>query len=72
MVDGDEGYATAGLSKDGSIWARMTWIGAKKTVTLVTTTGTPPDSMHGRHAVRTLVLSARDVSSRDAAKDTAR
>jgi len=72
VAEGDEGYAAAGLQKDGTMWARLTWIGSRKTVTLVTSEGAFPDSMIGKIGVRTLALSAKDVSSKAAVKDTAR
>ena len=72
VAEGDEGYAAAGLQKDGTMWARLTWIGSRKTVTLVTSEGAFPDSMIGKIGVRTLALSAKDVSSKAAVTDTAR
>ncbi len=72
VAEGDEGYAAAGLQKDGTMWARLTWMGTGKTVTLVTSQGDPPDSMLGKIGVRTLALSAKDGSTKAAVKDTAR
>ena len=62
----------AGTQKDGTMWARLTWMGTCKTVTLVTSQGAPPDSMLGRVTVQALALSAKDVSSKAAAQETAR
>ena len=72
VTEGDEGYVVAGTQKDGTMWARLTWMGSRKTVTLVTSQGAPPDSMLGNIGVRTLALSAKDVSSKAAAQETAR
>ena len=72
VAEGDEGYAAAGLQKDGTMWARLTWMGTGKTVTLVTSQGELPDSMLGKIGVRTLALSAKDGSSKAAVKETAR
>ena len=62
----------AGRAKDGSLWARLTWIEAKKTVTLVTATGDLADSLEGKHRVQMLALSAKDMSSKKAVKESAR
>jgi len=43
-----EGYAAAGLQKDETMWACLTFIGYGKTVTLVTSEGALPDSMTGK------------------------
>ena len=72
MVDGDEGYVAAGRAKDGSLWARLTWIESKKTVTVVTATGDLADSLDGKHRVQMLALSAKDRSSKKAVKESAR
>ena len=71
-MDGDEGYVAAGRAKDGSLWARLTWIESKKTVTLVTATGDLADSLEGKHRVHMLALSAKDTSSKKATKESAR
>ncbi len=46
--EGYKGYAAAGLQKDETMWACLTWIGYGKTVTLVTSEGALPDSMTGK------------------------
>ena len=71
-AEGDEGYAVAGLQKDGTMWSRLTWIDARKTITLVTSAGAPPDSMKDRKRVEMLAVSARDASSKAAIQETAR
>ena len=72
FAEGDEGYAAAGLQKDGTMWARLTWMGTGKTVTLVTSQGDPPDSMLGKIGVRALALSAKDGSTKEAFRETVR
>jgi hypothetical protein len=71
-AEGDEGYAVSGLQRDGTIWSRITWIGTKRTVNLITSAGTPPDSMKDRKRVEMIALSARNTSSKAAILENAR